>query len=430
MIIEILGNGLISLIEMGLLYLFVGLFMQKRDLSKTIRLLSFLVIMLIYSILTVFKIETSTFKIPIFLLLHVLFCFILFRDNKWSKYVVYTCLFYILEIIVEALFISILNIFTNFDAAQASTTYDLSAFVIILIMRLFILIAVLFIRSLMGRSIQKKQWQIFLLMPLLTIVFVWLVYRRYWGMGNPDIDKLLTYVGIFLVIQNAFVFFYIISLQSSTNQYLEIKAAYDRQKQYSSTINAVQRAVRKMAHDIRHHFIYLMSALEQEDIPKAKDYLTKLDENLDNMVPLNVTGHYDVDALLHAKARIAEKLNIHIRVEGALPPELMISPIDLSALFGNSIDNAIEAASGVDGHKEITVSFGYNASRLNFIISNPYTGQIQKKANGYFASRKANGGLGIEIIDEVVKKYNGALLTEIDNNKFTLTAMLQTQNPV
>lgn len=421
-------DGIISLTDSYLLYIFLGLFLHPRGIARGCKILPFIILMFAHVISTRYITTISPIKFVMFIALDLVFCWVWFED-KWHKYVLFIGLFYILMFMIESAATTILNLFMpDFDISYEMEANSFQLFAIIMMMRLIMLAVILFIKGIKGRPVHRKQWRGLLLMPVLTVGFVWLIYPRYWAMNDQRINTLLMALAIFLVIQNLFVFAYIAAVQSSTERYLEMKAAYDRQRQYFTTITTIQRAVRKMAHDIRHHFIYLMSALEQEDIPKAKSYLVELDENLDNMVPMNITGHYDVDALLHAKARLADRLGIHIRVEGSLPPDIMVSPIDLSVLLGNSLDNAIEAGSRVDGQKEIVASFGYNAPRLNFTVSNPYTDHIQKKANGYFFSKKAGGGLGVEIMDEVVKKYDGALLTEIDDNQFTLTVMLQTLN--
>ena len=426
MAIEIIGDCIISLMDTSLLYMLVGLFLSKRVISKPLRILPFLAVSIIHFLCTVIHIAPGPLKLPVFFFVDVLFCFLQFRD-KWYKYAVNVGLFYILSTIIELFFIAIITLLVGFDAVESFSTYELSVFAMIVLVRLIMLFAILGIKKLVGRPVQQKQWYSFLLMPVLTIAFVWFIYPSYWGMGNVEINKLLTYVGVFLIIQNVFVFFYIISLQSSTQQYVEMKEAFDRREEYARTVKAIQFTVRKMAHDIRHHFIYLMSALEKEDISKAKQYLINLDENLDNLIPLKITGHYDVDALLYAKSRVAAQANMHIKVEGSLPPELAISPVDLSVLLGNSLENAIEAGRKLDGEKEIAVTFGYREPRLSFTISNPYDGKIKKNPNGYFASRKRNGGLGVEIMDQVVKRYNGMLVTNYDQQRFTLTVMLQTQ---
>lgn len=420
-------DGFVSLTDTFIFFLFLNVFMKQRRNNKIINILSFITIMAIHIISSFYINGSFPIKFVMFIILDIVFCWILFVDT-WYKYILITALFYILIAIVEFMTASFLGQFApNFDTLNVYDLYTPQTYAIILIIRLLELAIIMMIRTFKNRPIYRKQWRGLLLMPVITVVFFWMIYPRYWAMHNKNIDNLLLALAVFLVIQNLLVFAYIAAMQSSTERYFEMKTAYDRQTQYFSTVTTIQKAIRKMAHDIRHHFIYLMSALEQEDIPKAKSYLIELDESLDNMVSLDITGHCDIDALLHAKARLADRLGVHIRLEGKLPPEIMISPIDLSVLLGNSIDNAIEAASKVEGEKEIAISFVYNASRLSFTISNPYTGQIQKKQNGYFISQKINGGLGVEIIDQVVKKYNGVLFTDFNDNKFTLTTMLQTR---
>lgn len=349
--------------------------------------------------------------------------------GKWVKRIVLTILYYIFISIVEALIVTVMvNMVSTYDAGSAMRDYSPQMLAITMVVRLLEFALIVFIKALKGRRClhQQQHWRALLLMPILTIAFILLVYPRFWGIGDDRLDRFLMFLSAFFLLQNIFIFAYVAAYQSSTEQYVAMKAAYDQQKQYHTAVSAIQNTVRKMAHDMRHHFIYLTAAIEEGNLPKAHDYLVNLDENLKDLIPVKITGNHDIDAIIYGKAKEAAKKNIRVRVEGELPAELAVPAMDLNMLLGNALANAIEAAELVRiPQREILVVFGCNASRLSVIVTNPYDETAGKRTHMPFFPTRAHQGLGMGIMREIVQNYGGMLMTDKNGRQFTLTAMLQ-----
>ena len=56
---------------------------------------------------------------------------------------------------------------------------------------------------------------------------------------------------------------------------------------------------------------------------------------------------WNLDAILNSKISLAEKNGIRVDYKAACPANLTVSDIDLCALIGNLIDNAVEACEGL-----------------------------------------------------------------------------------
>lgn len=133
------------------------------------------------------------------------------------------------------------------------------------------------------------------------------------------------------------------------------------------------------------------------------------------------TGNGIVDALLAEKQRNAALSNIKIKFEGAVPSS-SISATELCVLFGNTIDNAIEACEkiNIENEKTINVTCKCNSNFMFLDITNPVSKPIVIK-NNTLATTKADKtlhGFGLYSLDQIVRKHDGVLSLSYDNYEF------------
>lgn len=101
---------------------------------------------------------------------------------------------------------------------------------------------------------------------------------------------------------------------------------------------------------------------------------------------------------------------------------------DVYSLFGNAIDNAIEAVSKVDKREKRTVSLMVRESRgMVYIgLENGYTGTIEFE-DGLPVTTKQDKrfhGFGTKSIRNVVEKYGGTMVINASDNIFRLNILL------
>jgi sensor histidine kinase regulating citrate/malate metabolism len=101
-----------------------------------------------------------------------------------------------------------------------------------------------------------------------------------------------------------------------------------------------------------------------------------------------------------------------------------MNTMDLSALFGNALDNAIESVSKIaDPEKRlIHLSVARQRQFLRIRIENCYEGELLYE-NGDFLTTKADKqhhGFGLKSMKETVAKYNGSVAVEAQDGWFEL----------
>ena len=94
-----------------------------------------------------------------------------------------------------------------------------------------------------------------------------------------------------------------------------------------------------------------------------------------------------------------------------------LASIDITTIFGNLLDNAIEAAEKLEGEKYISIKIGSYHKMIAASIENN-CGEVKWK-NGFPVSAKGKGGgIGLLNVQSSVKKYDGNLILKSDGNKF------------
>ena len=139
------------------------------------------------------------------------------------------------------------------------------------------------------------------------------------------------------------------------------------------------------------------------------------------------TGNVALDTTLVVKKPIFDKENIVFTCMADAVPDFM-KPSDLYSLFGNILDNAIEANRGLEKNSRYCVLIiKPNGDNLSIHEENEYAGQICTDAFGMPISAKEDKfshGFGLKSIAAIVKKYGGELAISTADNVFTLDILI------
>lgn len=183
--------------------------------------------------------------------------------------------------------------------------------------------------------------------------------------------------------------------------------------------------VNQKYHDLKHQIAVLRS---QSDPDKRNAYLDKMEEEIRTYEAQNKTGNEVLDIILTTKALICQKNSIQLSVvaDGKLLDH--IDEIDISTIFGNAIDNAIESVKKINDIQKrlIHVTVSGQKGFVHVLVSNYYEGEL-KMVNGVPRTTKKNKeyhGFGIKGIKETVLKYDGSTTIKADNGWFELRILI------
>lgn len=163
-----------------------------------------------------------------------------------------------------------------------------------------------------------------------------------------------------------------------------------------------------------------------------------------------MTGSTAVDAILYQKRTYAEQNNILWECDVTIPKACGVNEFDLCVLFGNLLDNAIEACERMyrDGNRFIDIQsktvkgcFLLEVKNSTDMADTPGTkhdsetiSRVQHNHTdvpSMLYSRKENPekhGIGLLNIDDVVRNYNGVMDIEVEDGTFTISILIPMHN--
>lgn len=142
------------------------------------------------------------------------------------------------------------------------------------------------------------------------------------------------------------------------------------------------------------------------------------------------TGNEILDVLLAEKRLSAESRGVIINCMADAVPLSFMRASDIYSLFGNAIDNAVEAAAKVSDSEKKFIGVNIKQSRgmMSAHIENFYEGELILNEDGFPVTTKEEErgyhGFGIKSIRYIAKKYHGYVSISASDGRFCLDVLL------
>lgn len=179
------------------------------------------------------------------------------------------------------------------------------------------------------------------------------------------------------------------------------------------------------AHDMKNQLSVLANLNSEE-----KDrYVESINETIDIYNDIAKTGNEVLDIVLTQKSLLCTSKNIKFTYICDGTPFANFDPMDITALFANIIDNAIEAVSKESDERNRIIKF--NASEKGGFIcihsENYCDTPIKFDSDGLPVTTKEdklNHGLGVKSISYLANKYNGNATFSWKENIFSANVLI------
>ena len=186
---------------------------------------------------------------------------------------------------------------------------------------------------------------------------------------------------------------------------------------------AESRAAR---HDLRHHLSIVDTYLREEKYDELCVYIDEYKSTLPKIGGPPVSENYAVNAILQYYAELARMENIEIRIQVEIPRKSDYVDSDLCIVFGNCLENAIEACRRMKhGSRYIRVNAKIHGGILGIAVDNSFDG-IVKMRDGKILSKKRvdEEGIGLSSIRAIAEKYSGKANFTYDTCEFWASVLL------
>lgn len=196
--------------------------------------------------------------------------------------------------------------------------------------------------------------------------------------------------------------------QSEINKIALQTRIHDDEAKYTE-LEQWNKSVRTIRHDMNNHLTSIKQLVMEQDFKSTIKYIDKIEESIADIPHLSNTNNSTLNAILDIKRMICHNNGIDLKcyIQNELPD---IDNFSFSTVFGNLIDNAIEAERKEE-QKEIRLAVESDGSSIRVTVQNKIhdsilvNGQIPKTSK----SDKQNHGLGIQSVIDTVDQNNGAI---------------------
>ncbi|HRF69853.1 MAG TPA: GHKL domain-containing protein [Candidatus Pelethenecus sp.] len=273
-------------------------------------------------------------------------------------------------------------------------------------------------------SIPKIAMLTFIVLPTTTFLILYFMSEYIYRNNEKNVQIISFVLSLLLIISNIVVFFILdyVAKQKDKEKFMATKEQQlEYERQFYSDLYEKQVITDKVTHDIKNKF-FAIRVLIKEDINKAEKELDNISKTFNHVSMMKITGNAGIDALLYHKLAVAKENNIKTDVECLIGEIKNIDIVDLCVIFGNLLDNSIEACLKIENFEErfIKINIKQDMKTLQIKIINA---KNSTKNNERTTKKdKIHHGFGTENIKDVIDKYNGYYV--VDETASIYTALV------
>lgn len=275
----------------------------------------------------------------------------------------------------------------------------------------------------------RKLWRYLWIIPL-TFYLVWF-YASYIALNLSPTEAAIrpeTVVFLLLINLGALIVYYYLSrmlIDNSQRLILEHEnhLLETQNLQFSHLEDRMEEA-RIARHDLRQHHSILQSYCNSDDFESVKVYLNQFGSTHMLQNNLMYCSNKAVNAVAVFYLDQAQLAGAEVNARLELPEIMNIDDSVLTVLFGNLLENAVEALKRQkQGSKRLTMTA--SADRMLIItLDNTFDGEIRTTENGFLSSKRDGHGLGTASINSIIRKYGGVTKFEYSDGVFKASVMM------
>lgn len=313
----------------------------------------------------------------------------------------------------------------NFSVVERSDYNSIFGIVVINVLKYVVSIAISGFKNIKsGNTLPLVYWVSLLIMPVSSLFMLVVIFQS----EGLAVYKITLSVAAVLII-NFTVFFLFDRLSNSFQEKQEREFVEQQNRYYESQLEIINASLENssiLRHDMKNHLQAIFTDIKNGNMREAQQHISDISDVYNTGNEIIHTGYPAIDSIVNFKLQAARQNEVRVSVNSTLPKGLNISSYDSTVIFGNLIDNALQAVSLVPENKFIDIALHYSKGMLIIKISNPFVNEIKKSGDKVITSKKdkKNHGYGLTSVKEAVEKYNGTIEINPDNKIFSVTAIL------
>lgn len=353
----------------------------------------------------------------------------LFYDGKAATKAVITILGLVLIGIME---IMVLFLVTTVYGITVSQAVDVASYrllgIIISKMLTFGVINILRIKFKEKKlNITTSYWLFFIIIFANSVVAVFLIFKLSYDTASTYMYNLSVLCSFGLLFCTFFAL-YLYEHLAKQSQIIAKQQQFEQQiKDQSKHLDEMlisQNKLRKFRHDFLNHLTAINGYFSSQDYTGGLDYIKQIDKLSYGLNDMIETGNVALDAIVNSKKALAESKGISFDINIQIPERLALDATDICIIFGNALDNAIEACERIEiGDKRISFTVIYDNNSVICKIANTAL-KGRKLVLSTVKRDKRNHGFGIVNIKTALERYNHTFKVNQTETEFALSFII------
>ena len=285
------------------------------------------------------------------------------------------------------------------------------------------LISFIFTRS--KNNLSGRQLLVFSVFPVTQILCSAAIQALIFYPPRYEYTSVLLVVTALFLVSDSLLFRTMVRTEQRVQLEVEnalLESQLDAQLAHYRDLTAQYEQIRAMRHDIAHHLNTIHALLQAGNLQAASAYSEQLLPAQTYSSRLGSCRNPVVDAFLYTRTQEAGLRGVPVRADVSLPVELPVSNTDLIVAFGNLLDNALEACSGIPD-AQITLRAHMDKGYLVIQESNPVR---PRQPQGKKPRRipELERGVGFRVLGGLAAKYDGSFRHTCEDGVYTVTLLL------
>ncbi len=181
---------------------------------------------------------------------------------------------------------------------------------------------------------------------------------------------------------------------------------------------------RQARHDIRHHLTTMRGFLDNQEYERLDKYLSAYSKTVIDTNAIRLCNNPTLNIILLHFASLAKENGIDFSVSADVPRKSRVPETDLTVLFGNLLENAIDACiADTEANKRIIVRILERDDSFCLTIDNSFSGTFFRQSGKHSSTKHPGDGIGISSCESIVERYNGTMKMEQNDDHLVMVSV-------
>ncbi|WP_455715673.1 sensor histidine kinase [Anaerosporobacter sp.] len=430
MIVDVLIDWLPSLIEnFTILYFMAFCLKFKKSFPRVMQGVILCVLTIVLCLLSNFTTQVSEYE-TILMVIAIIVCVgfgVICLEGTLINSVFTSLIPFVLIVVINSVTLYVVSVFTNTAMNLLVNSDNITVLMLVIVTKGILILAVSLIARLSPKSnfvFKKNEIICILLIFVSTFLISVYIFNNQIKIEDKyksnNIYFILAIIG--LIVINILTYVSYIKIEKDNSEKIKyelVKMQLEQQKQSYGEFEKKNLEIRKIRHDMRNYMDACLALIKSSEYDKAQEYLNNICTRV--IEPINyaiVTDSSLINAFLNNKLHECNSYGIKLDYK-ILSGFDGFDELDICVLLGNLWNNAVEATKNLDTEKLIYFEVLSSRNYLIIILRNNIKESILKSNPNFKTTKldKANHGLGIISVREIVEKYGGIMeISENDKN--------------